>query len=133
MDIFFQDPNEIPLPPEEVRILNLSAQPYPDGRRVHVELQLTPFLKRPSGEVIVTDAQGEEVAELSIIESINPRLELTVHLPNPEPGGRYTLSAEIFYAELDLPEDELEGERPPPPEPQITVVDRGRVVFTIPA
>lgn len=132
MDIFFQDPSEIPLPPDEVRIRQLTAQPYPDGRRVHIYLELTPFQKRPSGEITVTDSEGEEVAHLSIIESINPRLELTAHLRYPQPGGRYTLSAEIFYADLDILDENPEGDRPLPPEPEITVVDRSQVNFLIP-
>ena len=45
MDIFFQDPTDIPLPPEEVRIRELTAEPWPDGRRVRVYVELTPGFK----------------------------------------------------------------------------------------
>lgn len=49
MDAFFLDPQVPHLPPEETRILDLRAEPYSDGKRVHVNLKLTPFLpSRPS-------------------------------------------------------------------------------------
>ncbi|MEN8172069.1 MAG: hypothetical protein ABFS03_04235, partial [Chloroflexota bacterium] len=62
MDIFFTDPNDIPLPPDEVHIRKLSAEPWPDKKRVHVNLEISPFQKRPSGEIILTDSDGEEAA-----------------------------------------------------------------------
>ena len=33
-------------PPEEMRILDLSAEPYADGRRVRVLVKITPFIER---------------------------------------------------------------------------------------
>ena len=41
-------PVEGALPPEAVRILDLSAQPQTDGRRVRVRVSITPFEKDPS-------------------------------------------------------------------------------------
>lgn len=131
MDIFFQDPSDIPLPPEEVRIRQFSAQPRHDGRRVRVILEITPFQKRPSGEISVRDAQGDEVANLSIIETIDPNMEFTVHLRGPKPAGQYTAAATLFYT-APLPETR-EGESAPDrvelPEP--TIVDRAETSFVI--
>jgi hypothetical protein len=97
MDIFFQDPNAIPLPPEQVRILELRAEPWPDGRRVKVTLVATPFLKRPDGEISIADPLGEEAAFVSIVEALTPQMEFTMHLRGEAPKGKYTVSASLFY------------------------------------
>lgn len=80
MDIFFSDPTAIPLPPDEVRVKELRAEPWPDKRRVRVYLEITPFQQRPNGNITITDAAGEEVASVSFIETIDPKMEFTIHL-----------------------------------------------------
>lgn len=125
MDIFFQDPDEIPLPPEEVRILALRAKPWPDGIRVRIGLELTPFQKRPSAEIVITDAAGEEAASLSIIETMTRKLEMTVHLKGT-PAGTYQARAILFYTEIEEPH----GDEPPAPLER-RVVDRAEIQFTV--
>jgi hypothetical protein len=97
MDIFFQDPTAIPLPPKEVRIKSLQAEPWPDNRRVRVTLEVTPFQKRPNGEVYITNPLGDEAAAINIIESMLPRMEFTMHLRGENPAGEYRISATLFY------------------------------------
>ncbi len=126
MDIFFQDPTAIPLPPDEVRIKELRAEPWPDNRRVQITLEVTPFQKRPNGEVSITNPVGDEVASVSIIESIVPRMEFIMHLRGDNPAGEYRLSAELFYL-LDP-----EGEESPPQGRPRMVVDKMSIVFVIP-
>ena len=41
MDIFFEDPDDVPVPPQEVEIRELKAQPYPDGRRVSIHYHIS--------------------------------------------------------------------------------------------
>lgn len=108
MDIFFQDPSEIPLPPEEVRIRELRAEPWPDGRRVRIYLEVDPFQKRPSAEVSISDATGVEVAQVSVIETMNRKMEFTMHLSQPRPNGPYTVHVLLYYAVLEpeMPEQE---------------------------
>lgn len=128
MDIFFSDPTDIPLPPGEVRIRSLSARAWPDGRRVRVDLEITPFLKRPNGEILVSDAQGNELANISIIETMNPKMEFTLHLRGSGHLGPYHVDATIFYnEEAGHPAD---SEAPPEPPKQI-VVDRAETDFDI--
>jgi hypothetical protein len=126
MDIFFQDPTAIPLPPNEVRIKSLKAEPWPDNRRVRVTLEVTPFQKRPNGEVNISNPQGDEVASVSIIESIVPRMEFTMHIRGEATAGEYHLSAVLFYL-LDP-----EGQEASPEGIQRMVVDEKSVVFAIP-
>lgn len=128
MDIFFPDPSEVRLPPAEVRIRELRAEPWPDGRRVRVALGLTPFQKRPGGELRITDAQGREVAALSFIETITPKMELTMHLRVDEPAGQYTLSATIFYS-APLPPPSAESLDQPIELPEAVVVDQKTITF----
>ena len=98
MEFFFPEDNLTRAVPEETRITSLSAQPYPDGRRVRVNLEVTPFLQRPYIEVTLNDASGDEVASASLIEPMSWKLEFTMHirggLNNP-----YTLQARLYYPE----------------------------------
>jgi hypothetical protein len=89
-------------PPAEMRILDLSAEPYSDGRRVRVLVSITPFIERPNLSIRMTDANGEEVSSASIIETMNTRMAFTLHIRAPQADGRYTLVAKLFYT--DQPE-----------------------------
>jgi GTP cyclohydrolase III len=124
MDIFFTDPTEIPLPPAEIRIQALQAEPYPDGRRVKISLEITPFQKRPSADLMITDTQGQIAAQASIIETITRKMELTMHLRGPQPGDAYQVHVSLFYEQA--PEA---GEEGSPPDK--TVVDQGSAAFTV--
>ena len=101
MDIFFADPDDIPLPPEEVEIRQLEARPYHDGQRVAVRFEITPFQKRPNVEVKIKNAAGQQVANLSVVEVMENRMEFTIHLREPNPHGQYTVSMRVFYSNLD--------------------------------
>lgn len=125
MDIFFQDPTAIPLPPNEVRIKELLAEPWPDNRRVRITLEVTPFQKRPNGQVTITNPLGDEVASVSIIESITPRMEITMHLRGETPAGEYRVSAAIFYV------NELGDQDAPHEERESVVVDQAEITFQI--
>lgn len=104
MDFFFPEDNLTRAVPEETRITSLSAVPYPDGYRVRVNIEITPFQKRPYIEVALHDADGGEVASTNIVEPLSWKLEFTMHirgdLRNP-----YTLNARLYYPE-DGPSDE---------------------------
>lgn len=118
---FLTDPELVPRPRDEIRIEAFSLTPYPDGRRVRLELELTPFMPvdRPNLEITATNADGQVVGAASVIESVTRKLSLTMHLREPEPQGRYTFEASLYYspeviqdsatASIDLPDD-LPGE-----------------------
>ena len=65
---------------------------------MRVNVEVTPFQKRPYIEVILQDANGDEVASTSIVEPLSWKLEFTMHirgqLKNP-----YTLNARLYYPE----------------------------------
>ena len=94
-------PPEDGLPPDEVRILGLSAEPWPENdRRVRIQLETTPFLERPNFEITIIDASGEVVSNIHIIESIDDKMTFTMHIRSANIGGAYTLTATVAYPEI---------------------------------
>jgi hypothetical protein len=126
MDIFFADPSEVPLPPAEVRIRQLKAEPSPDGLRVRVYFEVDPFQKRPNAELFIIDDNENEAASVSIIESMNRRMELTMHLRNVR-TGRYILKAVLFYSKFEEQDAPIEDIQPI----EQTVVDTAETAFYI--
>ena len=112
MDIFFTDPNEVPLPPDEMRIRALRAEVWPDGRRVKVSLEVEPFQKRPNLEISILNVNGQEIAHTSIIESIERHIEMTLHLRGADLSGPFSISAVLFYTDI---EEQLDPETEPRP------------------
>jgi hypothetical protein len=96
MDFFFPEDNLNRMTPEETRITALSAEPYPDGYRLHVNIEMTPFQKRPHLEVSLSNADGQEVASTSIVEPMTWKIEFTMHIRG-ELKNPYTLNAKLFY------------------------------------
>jgi hypothetical protein len=115
MDIFFSDPNDVPLPPEDVHIRKFSAEPWPDKRRVRVYLEISPFQKRPSGEIVLTDARGRQVAIANFIETMVANMEINLHLRADDTLGAYQIVAKLFYLQ-ELAAEEPESETLMQPE-----------------
>jgi hypothetical protein len=99
MDIkFFDDPLERPRPREEVRIRQIGLYLYPDLRRLVFGVELTPFVERPSIEVMITNAEGAPAGSLHVIESLTPNFSLTMHLRDRETTNPYGLTAIVYYS-----------------------------------
>ena len=105
-------PPEGALPPQAVRFTELRIEPWPDGRRVRVHLELTPFQQRPNLEARILNHQGDEVASTTIIENMDIKLVFTMHIRSPETTNQFTLLASISYEDIG-------------------VVDEGKVVFDL--
>ncbi len=129
MDIFFHDPDDKPAPPEEVRIRNFAAEAYPDGQRVRVYLEISPFQKRPSAEIQILSPGGTVLSSVSIIETIDPRLEMTMHTRRPLQAGAYTIRADLFY--YAEPEEE-NGSEQVEWVPERKIVDKSQLDFSVP-
>lgn len=128
MDIFFADPNDIPLPPDEVRILDMSVKPYQDGKRIQVFLELTPFQQKPHGDVLITDNGDNVLAGISFIEAVTTKFEMTLHLRSSDPDGEYIAAATLYYSIAVEDEDDVEGKLM---RPEKKVVDHKTVKFTV--
>lgn len=110
MEIFFRDPSEIPLPPEEVRIKNLITDVQPGGRTVRILLELDPFQKPPNVDLLMVDENGNELASVSIVETIQTKMDLMMHIRNLPIGNHCTLKATLFYSNLMNQNDEGENQ-----------------------
>ncbi|MCA9873142.1 MAG: hypothetical protein KC441_05790 [Anaerolineales bacterium] len=94
---FYDDPGETPKSREDVRLNDLGLYVYPDGRRVAVGFNLTPFLEKPSIEVRVVNERGEPAGWLNVIETIETNFSLTMHLRDKEPTSHYEVTATVYY------------------------------------
>ncbi|SRR5258708_1095565 len=99
-NIDFFNLSDVPQPPEKIIVEKLAATPYPDGWRVKVSVDVTPFQQRPNLEIQVRSREGRVVSELSVIETMIRHMEFTMHLRGLDsPRGSYTLSAALYYGE----------------------------------
>ncbi len=103
MEFYLPQDNLSRTPPEETKIISLRAKPYEDARRVLVNIEMSPFEKRPHLEVTLRDEQGQEISAASFIEPMNWNLEFTLHIRTASPLGKepaqgeLTLEARLFY------------------------------------
>lgn len=107
---FFPDLEELnssKLPPEETRILVLSAEPYPDAKRVRINLEMTPYQVRPHLDMVVLDPNDKEIASVSIIEPMAWKQEFTIHLRAARLDGKYKLIMRLFYPPTDEEDPKL--------------------------
>lgn len=120
MDFFFAEDNLNRMTPEETHITSLSAEPYPDGYRLRVNIQITPFQKRPHIEVTLKDANGAEVASASIVEPMGWKLEFTMHIRAEGLKNPYTLEAKLYYPDGPAAEPQTFSfdVKPPLPKPE---------------
>jgi hypothetical protein len=100
MDINFADPNEIPLPPEEIRFRKINATPSPDGKQVKVHLEIDPFLKGPNVDISILDEQGDELSSVSIIEMLERKMDMVLHIHTPQSKSKYTVQTTLYYSEI---------------------------------
>ncbi len=100
MFIQIEDPSDLPRPPEEVQIRSVDIDPYPDGQRLHVLIELTPFTEPPDLSLRVMDLDGVELADLSIIGAHQNKLGLTVHLRGSNYKSPLSLEAVVQYEAL---------------------------------
>src|SRR5437762_6226682 len=106
LEFFFPELNPaedgvIPLPPEDMRILELKAEPVQDNgpTRLRVYIDVTAFQQRPYLEVTLNNAEGHEIASVSIIEPMQRKNVFTMHVRGPQQTGKFNLSARLFYPE----------------------------------
>ncbi len=101
LDLNLVDPDHIPLPPEAVRFEGISIEPLADGRRLRLKIDLTPFQQRPNLLIEAKGPSGRDAGEVSVLEAMDARMELTFHLRGPEESGPYELHFQVFYHDED--------------------------------
>lgn len=96
---FFENPDEVPVPRDQVAIEQVMFEPYPDGRRVRVHITLTPFLDRPNLDIGLLAPDGHAVTSLSIVEALEQHMDFTLHLRDRELLPQYVARVELYYEE----------------------------------
>jgi hypothetical protein len=102
------DPGTVRLPLDQVRFTDVHVEPWPDGQRVRVHISLTPFEQKPSLEFVVVNSQGKQIASATILETMNYRLVITLHLRPVDPSGLYRLYIKLYYPESKIVCEERE-------------------------
>lgn len=96
---------------------------------MHVYLELTPFQKKPNGEISLANSAGAVLADISFIETMSRKMEYTLHLRGAELTSPYTISAKIYYENTEPVAQE--DEQPPGQAPKI-YVDQAETIVVIP-
>jgi hypothetical protein len=96
--LFFEDEDEAPRLPHEVEITEVQARPLPDGRRVVIQVALTPFLESPSFDVTILRPDGTADRTLSVVSTMDRMNTLTMHLTQPERLPEYVARVELVHA-----------------------------------
>lgn len=97
--LLFQPPEDAQ-PPEAVRIIKLSVQPWEDNKRVKVFIELTSFQSPPNLEITITDPAGNILASTNIIESILTKIVFTMHIREFTSTNHYLLNVAVGYQDL---------------------------------
>ena len=95
-----QPPDEDALAPADVRLVDLAVEPYPDGRRVRILVDITPFQQPPNLEIRISAANGEVVSVTHIIETAVEQLKFTMHIRSAEAVGPFTAAVRLYYPDL---------------------------------
>ncbi len=96
---FFDDPTSAPRAREDVRFKQLGFFVHPpDGRRIGIGFDITPFIERPSIEVVAVNARGERAGTLTVVQTLQANFNLTLHLRDKEPTAAYTIMATLYYS-----------------------------------
>jgi hypothetical protein len=82
---------------QELNIVELSAELYPDKRRVKVCFQLTPFQSNPNASLTLLNQDQKSLVSVNIINIFVPENEITLHIPAGENDpGEYSVVIELF-------------------------------------
>lgn len=109
MDIrFFDNPLEQPRRREDVRFRQIGLFIHPDLRRLAFGVELTPFVERPSIEVLIFNGEGAPAGSLHVIETLTPNFSLTMHLRDVTTINPYRLTALLYYSWPDREKIEVE-------------------------
>lgn len=106
LELFFPELNpadagNIPVPPDEVRFIEIKIEPVLDDGpvRFRVFVETTAFQQRPYIDVTLFNNTGDEIGSVSIIEPMQRKNVFTMHLRGGQKKGAFKLKARLFYPE----------------------------------
>lgn len=98
---FFDNRDDAPKNRDDVRILRARTEMAPEGRRVAVDMELTPFIERPTIEIRLVNDRGESAGLTNIIESLDRIIRVVMHMRDKTPAEQYQAQIRIYYAHID--------------------------------
>jgi hypothetical protein len=84
------------LVPGRSKIEGLKLYPEKGGRRVVVDVAITPTRQRPNLEIGILAPDGTVVAETCVVGLHGARQVVTMHLRSPDPLLTYTVKVGLF-------------------------------------
>jgi hypothetical protein len=103
MDInFIADPNLIPKPRHEIRIEAIRAEPLDGGKRIRIELHITPFAPadRPNIDIQVYTPERDSAGSIAVIETMHNQISVIFHVRDDAPlVGACHIRANLYYGE----------------------------------
>lgn len=103
-------PDQILPENQEAEILDITAEPYPDKRRIKILFRLSSFSSAPNISITLTNEDKETLVTANMVNIFSLENEITLHLPaNKNQPGDYTVTLELF----SLKEEETGAEDGP--------------------
>lgn len=101
IDMQPEEEGVIPLPPEEVRFIEVKTEQVMDEglKRFRLYIETTAFQQKPHIDLILIDEKGMEIATASIIEPVQRKNVITMHIKGGQ-TGEFTLHARLFYPDV---------------------------------
>ncbi|MBN1564385.1 MAG: hypothetical protein JXA10_11135 [Anaerolineae bacterium] len=119
INLYLQN-NDNLLPRDQVQITKITATPHPDGRRVNVAVEVTPFRERPNLEIAIFRAAQtngadhdndapppppKPITSTSVIAIMNFRVDFNLHLRGlTDTAGEYTVQVTLYYDDAHAPQ-----------------------------
>ncbi len=121
-------PDQILPENQETDILEITAQPYPDKRRIKVMFRLSSFSSAPNGTITLVNKKDELLVTADMVNIFDLETEITLHLPaNKNQPGEYSVTLMLF----SLTEEETEDENGPKVALKQTDIKSSSCSFTL--
>ena len=103
----FIQPDQVLPENQDTDILEITADPYPDKRRIRVLFRLSSFLTPPNVSVTLANEDGENLVVAKMVNILSLENEITLHIPvNKNQPGEYIVNLELFFLSEEEKADE---------------------------
>ncbi len=107
---FFQS-DQITPADSTVEIIEFTAQPYEDHKRINVYFRLSYFQDPPNAAIALFGINGEKLASVDVVNIFQPENEITLHIPKVIPQqGDYQVELTLFKMEERKAQADEKGE-----------------------
>ena len=90
-------PDQILPENQDTDILEITAEPYSDKRRIRVLFRLSSFSSAQNASIKLTNEKNDVLVTANMVNILNPENEITLHLPaNKNLPGDYFVTLVLF-------------------------------------